>query len=287
MTELEKLIELKSPIITQVTNQIVTTVYTKKQTVCKLKNNYVGVVVNYRLEEENNNFSIRGNSIVVNRGDVNHSIKNKLYADILNDDGKTLLYSTSWDLELLSTQQADELELEELRYTNNKLSQMLGYCALILGLFAALIVLNSVKPGFLPSMIYILGNICLLLVGFLASEKVKAHNKQYSIVMLVIGVIFFLSIFWLPLQLIIHYGDYLKAVEANDQALLELIKKKYLGAAITDSPVFQSILPQSGYLRATMSIVLLSLSTVCASFSAVIAYKKSVKLEKYLQANKK
>ena len=162
---------------------------------------------------------------------------------------------------------------EMMRYRANSSSYKYGMLAIIFSVFAAFISLNSIKWTTFDVIVKILGNIVILLFGFLSVEKVKAYNKSYSYVLMAFGGICVGRIFWFPLMLINDYTAYL----SNN------LETGRLGATVVGDPMAHAYLPQSGYVRAIIAIVLLSLSAVCFIVSGIIAYKKSVRYHQYMQ----
>ncbi|MDE7100786.1 MAG: hypothetical protein K2O05_02925, partial [Anaeroplasmataceae bacterium] len=73
-----------------------------------------------------------------------------------------------------------------LRYRTNSLSYKLGMGGILLSLFAAFISLNSLAWN-VSVIVKILGNIVILLFGFLSIEKVKSYSREYSFVLCGIG----------------------------------------------------------------------------------------------------
>lgn len=162
---------------------------------------------------------------------------------------------------------------EMMRYRANSSSYKFGMLAIIFSVLASFISLNSIKWTTFDVIVKILGNIVILLFGFLSVEKVKAYNKSYSYVLMAFGGICVGRIFWFPLMLITDYAAYL-----NNN-----LETGRLGATVVGDPMANSYLPQSGYVRAIIAIVFLSLSAVSFIISGVIAYKKSVRYHKYMQ----
>ena len=162
---------------------------------------------------------------------------------------------------------------EMMRYRANSSSYKYGMLAIIFSVLASFISLNSIKWTTFDVIIKILGNIVILLFGFLSVEKVKAYNKSYSYVLMAFGGICVGRIFWFPLMLINDYSAYL-----SDNANVGR-----LGATVIGDPMANSYLPQSGYIRAIIAIVFLSLSALFFIVSGIIAYKKSVRYHQYMQ----
>ena len=162
-------------------------------------------------------------------------------------------------------------------------------------LFAGIVLLNSVRYNW-QSLVYILLLIAMVLVGFLASEKVKTYQIKYSYVMGVLGIICVLLIFWYPLSLIVQYGRYQEASDmlasmdatnpeyAHWQEILQ-DTRNYLGAPIVETNVVrQAMLPTSGTFRGVFAIILLIIAAASNFVGSFVAYAKSKKLNKYLES---
>ncbi len=166
-----------------------------------------------------------------------------------------------------------DMQGEMMRYRANSSSYKYGMLAIVFSVLAAFISLNSIKWTTFDVIVKILGNIVILLFGFLSIEKVKAYNKSYSYVLMAFGGICVGRIFWFPLMLITDYTAYL----ANN------LETGRLGATVIGDPMANSYLPQSGYVRAIIAIVFLALSAFFFIISGIIAYKKSVRYHQYMQ----
>ena len=166
-----------------------------------------------------------------------------------------------------------DMQGEMMRYRANSSSYKYGMLAIIFSVLASFISLNSIKWTTFDVIIKILGNIVILLFGFLSVEKVKAYNKSYSYVLMAFGGVCVGRIFWFPLMLITDYTAYL-----NNN-----LETGRLGATVVGDPMANSYLPQSGYIRAIIAIVLLALSALFFIVSGIIAYKKSVRYHQYMQ----
>ena len=166
-----------------------------------------------------------------------------------------------------------DMQGEMMRYRANSSSYKYGMLAIIFSVLASFISLNSIKWTTFDVIIKILGNIVILLFGFLSVEKVKAYNKSYSYVLMAFGGVCVGRIFWFPLMLITDYTAYL-----NNN-----LETGRLGATVVGDPMANSYLPQSGYIRAIIAIVFLALSALFFIVSGIIAYKKSVRYHQYMQ----
>ena len=183
------------------------------------------------------------------------------------------------NLEIKQTSQIyydqNNIQGEMMRYRSNGLSYTLGMAAILFSILGAFICLNSIKWD-VTVIIKILGNIAILLFGFLSIEKVKAYSKEYSLILLGIGGVCVLRIFWIPIQLFIWYGKYL----ANP---LDTEVPNHLGPTVIGDPQKNSYLPQSGYVRGTAAIVLISIAAVLFLASGLIGYLKARKYHEYMK----
>ena len=164
---------------------------------------------------------------------------------------------------------------EMMRYRSNSISYSLGMVGILFSIFGAFIWLNSVKWN-ASVIIKILGNIAILLFGFLSIEKVKAYSKEYSYVLLGIGGICILRLFWIPVQLFVWYGKYL--ANPNDIEIAD-----HLGPTVIGDPIKNSYLPQSGYFRGTAALILIAIAAVLFIASGVIGYLKACKYHEYMK----
>ena len=109
-------------------------------------------------------------------------------------------------------------------------------------------------------------------VQWLSIEKVKAYDKKFSYVLMAFGVVCVARIFWCPMMLIRDYGQY----------LIDPTVTGRLGPTIVGDAMMNAYLPQSGYTRAIMAIVLLSLSAISFVVSGVTAYFKAKQYAEYM-----
>lgn len=170
---------------------------------------------------------------------------------------------------------ANNLQGQMLRYRANSLSYKLGMGGILFSLLAAFISLNTLVWNATVT-IKILGNIIILLFGFLSIEKVKSYSKEYSYVLCGIGAICIARIFWCPLQIMIWYGKYL-ADKSNPEV------EKHLGPVITRAKIQNAYLPQNGYFRGIFAIVLLCIAAAFFIGAGVIGIIKSKKYADYMQ----
>lgn len=200
-------------------------------------------------------------------------------------------------------QTAENFELEKMRYNNNSLSYKLGYAGIICSVIACFLALNSFGPSDFSTVVKVLMNIVILLVGFLATEKVKVYTKNYSYVMYVIGGVCFARIFWVPLQLFIYYNKFVNMLDGTDAGFSNA-KAAYsnkLGATVigdwvkevTDEAgniitpahrVGTGYLTMNGNIRAVIILIFLLLASASFIASGVINYIRSTKLNNYLSS---
>ncbi len=185
----------------------------------------------------------------------------------------------------------DNHELEKMRYNNNSLSYKLGFLGLGCSVIAAFIALNSFGPSDFSTIIKVLMNIVVLLVGFLATEKVKVYKKEYSYVICTLGVISFARIFWVPLQLFIYYNKFMNVFAGTKEGFDEAQKlygnklgKTVIGSWENGQRVKTGYLTMNGNVRAIIIIVFLVISGVSFISSGIINYRRSIKLNNYLSS---
>lgn len=165
----------------------------------------------------------------------------------------------------------NNLEGEMMRYRTNSLSYKLGMLGILFSILAAFLILNSLTWDF-TVIFKILLNIIILLFGFLSIEKVKAYSKEYSYVLIGIGVVCALRIFWGPLTLLVDYAKYLGDKSNTGK----------LGPTITSSYISNAYLWQSGYFRGITSMVLLGCAAACFILAGVVGITKSVKYANFI-----
>ena len=167
----------------------------------------------------------------------------------------------------------DNMQGEMLRYRANSLSYKYGMLAIVFSVLAAFISLNSIQWD-VDVIVKILGNIVILLFGFLSIEKVKAYDKKFSYVLMAFGLICIGRIFWCPLMLIRDYSNFLV-----DPTVVGRLGKTVVGTG----EFMYAYLPQSGYVRAAIAIVFLVISAATFLISGITAYFKAKQYEQYMQ----
>lgn len=174
----------------------------------------------------------------------------------------------------MSDLEHDKNSVEMMRYRNNKLSYGLGFGGLAFSVLAAFINLNSMSPITIQVILAIALNIVILLFGFLCVERTKTYSKQGSISLIVLGGIDIAQMFWLPLIIIITYGQY--SGVGDD---------KNVGKVITEGEK-NSIhwLTTNGTARGVMAMVFLAIAAAFFIAAGVIGIQKSNKLNNYLKS---
>jgi len=94
-----------------------------------------------------------------------------------------------------------DVKTDRMRYTKNKISANLSYLAIVFNAIYFISVYKSdvgsyfynIQIGF--SVIY---NLLFMLFTFLSSEGVKAYDKKFSIVLMVLGALQIVRIFGIP-----------------------------------------------------------------------------------------
>ena len=148
-----------------------------------------------------------------------------------------------------------DIKADRMRYTKNKLSANLAYFAIIFNAIYFVSVYNTdvgsfyynIEIGFSVSV-----NLLFMLFTFLASEGVKAYDKKFSIVLLVLGALQIVRIFGIPME---AYYTFVK------------IGTKYVQAM--------------DWYQFLLCIGCLVLSAACAISSGVIGLVKTIKLRNY------
>lgn len=166
----------------------------------------------------------------------------------------------------------NNLSGEMMRYRTNSLSYKLGMLAILFSILAAFLVLNSLAWDF-TVIIKILMNIVILLFGFLSIEKVKAYSREYSIVLIGIGIVCGLRILWGPLTLIVDYAKYIDSGKTVSGKL---------GPTITGSYLRNSYLWMNGYFRGITAMVLLGCAALCFILAGIIGIAKARKYANFM-----
>lgn len=167
-----------------------------------------------------------------------------------------------------------DMQGQMMRYRNNGFAYKLGMLAIAFSVLGAFICLNSYKWD-LTVIIKILGNIVILLFGFLSIEKVKSYSLKYSYILIGIGGLCVARIFWIPLRLITLYAQF-QADPTDAEAT------KYLGPAVIGDSKVNAYLPQSGTIRGIMAIVLIALAATCFIVAGVQGAMKAKRYAEYM-----
>ena len=172
---------------------------------------------------------------------------------------------------------------EKLRYQNNSLAYWLGLLACLISVFAGIVGLNTMKPGAI-TIVKILLNVVILLIGFACAENIKHYSAKSSYVYFGFGMACFLRIFWFPLQMIKWWRKY---QNSGDQTVLSKHFSKLVygdKSAISNIDSVRGYFPQSGYFRGILMIILLVVSGLLFAFSGYIGLIKTNKLKRYLKS---
>lgn len=200
------------------------------------------------------------------------------------------------------------MQLEKMRYFDNKTSHTLGYVGIGTSLLAMFFALNTMSPAYflggVGTVIAILMNIFILLTGFLTVEKVKAYSIGYSKYMIVLGGLSVLRIFWYPLSTMRLYNQMISQIKSGDYQTFGDVTKNFndkLGASIlngtpldangnncaNDLSKFDHIatagyFSANGNIRGIVMIILLVISAASFIAGGIIGYIKAKKLKDYL-----
>jgi len=198
----------------------------------------------------------------------------------------------------MSDLEFDKNSVEMMRYRPNGLSYKLGFGGIAFSLLGAFICLNSFNPQTAITILKILLNIAILLVGFLCCEQAKAYSKKGSLTLVVIGGVCIARMFWIPLQLMINFGGYItafnarKAVnpESTEYANFTAEMAKYsssLGKTITtgyEGGQATAWYTSNGYVRGVLAMVFLAIAAAFFITAGVIGYIRAKKLHTYLES---
>lgn len=198
---------------------------------------------------------------------------------MINELEKKSSFNAMSDLEITKN------SIEMLRYRNNRLAYALGLGGVAFSLFAAFICMNSMNPENFQVIFKIILNVFILLFGFLCAEKAKTYQVRGSFYLIGLGVINFLRIFWIPLQLIINGNAYKAALASGDIEAQEAAKQ-FIGKTITDTQNQVNWLPADGSVRGLIAIILLVLAGILMIVGGVIGFLKAKKLSAYLDSLK-
>lgn len=159
------------------------------------------------------------------------------------------------------TQDLKNVKMDRMRYTKDKLSSTLALVAIVLDvLYFVKLYQQDVSTYYYnwqigASVIY---NLIFMLAAFLSSEGVKSRKTGYPVMLLVLGAMQIVRIFYLPAQ----------AHEATVMINNEQI------AVLSDGDYYYMI-------------ACLALSAVCCAVSAVASYVNTKNLTQYLRSLEK
>ncbi len=172
---------------------------------------------------------------------------------------------------------------EKLRYQNNTLAYWLGLLACLVSIFAGIIGLNTMKPSAL-TVVKILLNVVILLIGFACAENIKHYSSKSSYVYFVFAGTCLLRILWYPLQMIKWWKKYQDSGDTT--VLANHFSKLIYGDKSTISSIdsVRGYLPQSGYFRGILMIIVLVVAALLFAFSGYIGLQKTNKLKRYLKS---
>lgn len=180
-------------------------------------------------------------------------------------------------------------KLEMMRYRANGLSYMLGFGGIAFSVLAAFICLNSFNPNSVLAIIKILMNVFILLFGFLCCEKAKAYSRQGSIMLIGLGGVCILRIFWVPLQLMINFNKYITALDKGEGIETLNKYKNILGKTITsyyegDNSI--RWLTANGNFRGIIAIIFLCIAAAFFITAGLVGVIRSKQLTTYLDSLK-
>lgn len=156
------------------------------------------------------------------------------------------------------TQEEKQIRMDRMRYTNDKLSANLVLAAIVLdALYFVSIYQTDVGSYYYNWVIgvSIIYNLLFMLTAFLCSEGVKSRKGGYPVALIVIGLMQFARIFYLPAR------AYAAVVDVNG-----------------------NLLPAMKAGQHTYVVICLVVSGVCCVAAAVNSMIKSAQLKQYLQS---
>lgn len=165
-------------------------------------------------------------------------------------------------------------KLEMMRYRANSLSYMLGFLAIFLSLFGGFVCFNSMNAVEWVVLLKIAINVIIVLFGFLCCEKAKSYNAKGSLVLVVLGALNIVRIFWIPI-ILMRGQSALDAGETTD-LVGNVVDKSLTGIT--------AWLPANGNFRAILAITFFVLAAVSFITAGIIGYIRSKKLSTYLSS---
>lgn len=106
------------------------------------------------------------------------------------------------DPQLEAVKKDQNIKLERLQYTKNRIPALLTYLGIIFNVvyYIGIYKINNVFFYKFIIFISVILNLLFLLFGFLSSEGIKSYKKPYVFVLLGLGVLQFVRIFIFPIQ---------------------------------------------------------------------------------------
>ncbi len=148
------------------------------------------------------------------------------------------------------------IKVDRMRYTKNKLSSNLAIIAILFDVFYFVSVYKSDVSSYYYNILVggsVVYNLIFMLAVFLSSEGVKAYNKKYSYVLIIVGIFQFVRIFIIP--------------------------AKAHAAVVTIAKQERVVMETAQFVRC---IIYLCISGICCLSSAIVNLIRSNRLEKYL-----
>ena len=116
-----------------------------------------------------------------------------------------------------------DIKTDRMRYMKNKTSANLAYLAIVFNAIYFISIYSSDAKNYYYNIeigISVIYNLLFMLFVFLASEGVKEYDKNYSIILTVIGALQIVRIFGIPLNAFSTYielkkNQYLHVMEAD------------------------------------------------------------------------
>lgn len=166
-------------------------------------------------------------------------------------------------------------KLDRMRYTKDKRSSQMVLLAIVLNVLYFVSIYQQdhpvVKPisADYPYYSWLIGasvilNLLFLLIGFLCSEGVKGRRKGYTGILLFLGVLQFVRIFYLPAKA--HNAVYSQTVKSAEGAAVVVTKK-----VMTDG-------------QYAFAVAMLVASGILCIAAAVNSYLNNKKLADYMKS---
>ena len=149
----------------------------------------------------------------------------------------------------MSMNEEQLIRLDRMRFTKNTLSSGLALLAILFNVLYFVSIYKSDVGSYYYNILMgasVLYNLIFMLVVFLASEGVKGYKASFAYVLLVVGALQILRIFYLPMQ------AHAAVVKVNKQEVL--------------------VMQTAQFLRI---VVYLSLSSACCLIAGIVGIRKS------------